>query len=400
MSKWETFKLRMALLKIWTVKNTTVFLELFMYILVILVLTGQIGENTPIFVWFGLDQLSSSMKDILTQEFNIGNVLLSVVTLVSSAIVVAGTVSTHAKRIALKDIKNPALKRSLIRAGLYFNKDGKLVKRLEEAAKIDIDGDNKIGDVDIEELPKENLLQGLKRSGEEFATIITFKPDKTEDADKLVEDIDMVDTAVALQKADKVVEESKEEFTLENAAETVVAAKEFLESEDGQILQAKTAEAVEDTGKAISVASVKTGSFFKKAAIATGHGFMTGLKFVGNGLAKGGKAVFIGGSAVGSWVKNGVVTVVSAIGRFFKNIFTKKQNNEQDEALAQMLAAKKIEKEQISKEEVIVEPVQETEKLEESKQEVQTKTVTTAPTPKKVNPKKDPLEALRQKYGR
>jgi hypothetical protein len=400
MGKWETFKLRMALLKIWAVKNTTVFLELFMYILVILVLTGQIGEDTPVFVWFGLDQLSSSMNDVLTQDFNMGNMLLSVVTLVSSAIVVVGTVSSHAKRITLKDIKNPALKRSLVRAGLYFNKDGKLVKRLEEAAKIDIDGDNKIGDVDIEELPKETLFQGLRRSGEEFATIITFKPDKVEDADKLVEAIDMVDTAVALQEADKVIEESKGEFTLEDAAETAVAAKEFLESEDGQILQAKTADAIETTGEVISTASIKTGSFFKKAAIATGHGFMTGLKFVGNGLAKGGKAVFTGGSAVGSWVKNGVVAVASAIGNFFKNIFTKKQDSAQDEALAQMLAAKKIEKEQITKEEVIVEPVQETEKVEEPKQEVQTKTVTAAPTPKKVNPKKDPLEALRQKYGR
>jgi hypothetical protein len=340
------------------------------------------------------------MNDVLTQDFNMGNMLLSVVTLVSSAIVVVGTVSSHAKRITLKDIKNPALKRSLVRAGLYFNKDGKLVKRLEEAAKIDIDGDNKIGDVDIEELPKETLFQGLRRSGEEFATIITFKPDKVEDADKLVEAIDMVDTAVALQEADKVIEESKGEFTLEDAAETAVAAKEFLESEDGQILQAKTADAIETTGEVISTASIKTGSFFKKAAIATGHGFMTGLKFVGNGLAKGGKAVFTGGSAVGSWVKNGVVAVASAIGNFFKNIFTKKQDSAQDEALAQMLAAKKIEKEQITKEEVIVEPVQETEKVEEPKQEVQTKTVTAAPTPKKVNPKKDPLEALRQKYGR
>jgi ribosomal protein L20A (L18A) len=342
------------------------------------------------------------MNDVLTQDFNVGNMLLNVVALISSAIVVVGTVSTHAKRIALKDIKNPALKRSLVRAGLYFNKDGKLVKRLEEAAKIDIDGDNKIGDVDIEDLPKENLLQGLKRSGKEFATIMTFKPGKLEDADKLIEENGLAETAVALQEIDESIKQSKEEFTLEDAAETAVAAKEFLESDEGQVLQAKTAEVIEDAGNTISAASVKTGSFFKKAATATGHGFMTGLKFVGNGLAKGGKAVFIGGSAAGSWVKNGVISIASAVGGFFKNIFAKKQNNEQDEALAKMLASKKIEKEQIQKEEIVEikeEQVQEI-KTEEPKVEPQTKTVTAAPTVKKANPKVDPLEALRQKYGR
>jgi len=387
MNKQEAFKLRMVLLKIWAIKNVTVFLEIFMYILVIMVLTGQIGKDTPIFVWFGLDQLSSSMNDVLIQDFNIGNMLLNIVTLISSAIVVIGTVSSQAKRIALKDIKNPALKRSLVRAGLYFNKDGKLVKRIEEATKIDIDGDNKIGDKDIEEFPHENIFEGIKRTGQEFFTIVSFKPEKIEDINKLVEENNMVETAVALQEAEAILKQSKKEFTLEDAAETIVAAKEFLESAEGQELQAKTTKIVELAGDKISEVSIKSGTFFKKALTSTGNGIVTAVKFIGTGIAKSGKFIFNTGSTIGNWIKSGITSLGSAIGKFFKKLFTKKQKSEQDSALTQILAAKKIEKEQIAK-------------IEQPKQEVQPKIETPVSAPKKVNPKVDPLEALRQKYGR
>jgi hypothetical protein len=355
-----------------------------MYILVLLVITGQIGEDTPVFVWFGLDQLSTSMNDVLTQEFNIGDMLLSVVTLLSSAIVVVGTVSAHAKRIALQDIKNPSLKRSLIRAGLYFNKDGKLVKRIEEAVKIDIDGDNKIGDKDIAEFPKENLLQGLKRSGQEFATIVTFKPERIEDVDNLVEENDMIKTAVALQEINESIKESKEKLTLEDAADTIIATKEFLESDDGKDLQTKAAAVIENTGNLISTTNAKVGTGFKKV---TGRGIITGLSFLGNNISKISKTTFNAIVSAGTWIKNGITSIGSGLGIFFTNLFNKKSDPEQDEALAKILASRKAEKATIENE-------------ERPKQVTQPKVASPAPVPNRVNPKKDPLEALKQKYGK
>ena len=403
MSKWEVFKLKTTLLKIWAIKNLTVFLELFMYILIILVLTGQIGEDTPVFVWFGLDNLSSSINDVLTQEFSMGDMLLKLVTLVSSAIVVVGTISAHSKRIALKDIKDPILKSTLIRAGLYFNKDGKLVKRIEEAVKIDIDGDNKIGDVDVEDFPKENLFQGLKRSGQEFATIITFKPGTKEDVDKLIETNNMVQTTLALQEIDEEIKESREEITLEDVAENVEAAKQFLQTEEGQALQAKVASAAQSTGDAVTNAAQvtgnavttgakATGNFFVRAAKGTVHGLAVAGKFVLSGLGKGAKGVFHGGAAAGSWIKNGIIFIGTSIGSFFKNIFSKKEDPEQEAALAQILAAKKSEN-VVQKEEVIVENVV-------AKPEVTVEVIKTAKNISAKSVKEDPLEALRKKYGR
>jgi hypothetical protein len=320
------------------------------------------------------------MNDVLTQEFNIGDILLNIVTLASSAIVIIGTVSTHAKKIVLKDIKNPALKRSLIRAGLYFNKDGKLVKRMEEVIKIDIDGDNKIGDKDMEEFPRENLLQGLKRSSEEFATIVAFKPEELEDVDALIEENNMVETATGLQEIKDSMKKSREQFTLEDAAETATATKEFLETKDGQKLQNKTNEIIKGT-------SLKTANTFKKAAITINYGIMTALSFIGNSSAKSIKFIFNGFTFIGGKVKNGIIN----IGNFFKKIFSRNNDPEQEETLAKILASKKIEKN---------EKLEVKKTVEQPKETTKPKTKSPTPAPKKAKAKLDPLEALREKYGR
>jgi hypothetical protein len=403
MGRWETFKLRVALLKIWAVKNATVFLELFAYILIILVMTGQIKENTPIFVWFGLDELSVSMNDVITNNFNVGNVLLSLVTVMSSAIVIIGTVSTHSKRIALHDIKSPTLKRSLVRAGLYFNKEGKLVKRIEEAFKMDIDGDNKIGDVDVESFPKEGLFKGLRRSGEEFVTIVTFKPEGENDFEKIVEKTNMVDTAAALQSIQDDIKSDRKQLTLKDVKDTVDDATEYLQTEEGQAFQAKVVEVAQTTGEIVKEKTVKTGNFFSRTSSKTwngmkvvgraiGSGTMNGLRFIGSVFAATGLGIFRFISAIGKWFLTGFRTIGGGFKDFFAKLTHQKEAEEQTDALAKVLAAKKASKGVMT--EMVKEVIQTVEVHQHSE------IITHATPTKKVESKEDPLETLRKKYGR
>jgi hypothetical protein len=179
MSKFEAFKMRAALLRIWALKNLGVFLNLFFVVGIILVFTGQINENTPVLGGIFGD-ISIALREALTQGFSTdrgGDIFVNSITAILTFLVTIGLLSTNVKRIAISDIKSVPLKRAMVSAGLYFNSDGKLVNRLEEAAKIDLNGDGKIGDtgLSIDDIPKEGLFPGLKRAGEELNTIMTLK---------------------------------------------------------------------------------------------------------------------------------------------------------------------------------------------------------------------------------
>jgi len=339
MTKKELFKLKMSLLRIWLFKNTKVFVELLMYILVISLLTGRIGNNTLILNLIGLDDLSVAIDDTLTNDFGIGDMLLNLVYVVSSAIVVVGTISSHSKQLVLADIKKPGTKMMLLRAGLYFNKDGKLVKRIEEATKIDLDGDNKIGDSDVEitDLPRENIIKGLKRSTEEFITIVTINPESMDDVDDILKANDMADSAEALEKIDESVV-----ATIKNVSATDVV--NFAQSEDGQKVKETINTLIEGATPVVGTALKHSGTFFNKvgsgiktSTFATGRFF----KRIGTGILTGigyaGKGVFKFGATIGGFVIN----TAKSFGGVIKNIFTKKDTVDQDAELARVLASKK-----------------------------------------------------------
>jgi hypothetical protein len=217
MSKFEAFKLRMALLKIWFVKNLVVFFELIFIVSMILVLTGQLPESTPI-----VGELSIAIREVITQKYS-DDFLVNLISMVLTLLVSVGMLSTNLKRIALSDIKSRNLKKALIQAGLYFNQDGKLVKRLEEATKMDISGDGKIGDSDIvvEDIEKGKLLPNLRRAGEELATIMTFKIETEEHAEQIKEKADLKQTEIALAKVAEAVSESVEKKITGDTAKAV-----------------------------------------------------------------------------------------------------------------------------------------------------------------------------------
>jgi hypothetical protein len=192
----KNFKLKTSLLRVWFVKNLTVFLQLTVLISVVLVLTGTVDSNTPVLGGvFG--ELSTNIRDIIDRDYNSGTIV-NLITVIFTLFVTIGTLSVRLERIALSDIKSPALKKALVQAGLYFNKDGKLVSRLEVAAKIDIDGDGKVGEVDIKEIPREKLLDGVKRASEEFMTIMNADIKQEDDLTETIEKANLGEAKAAL----------------------------------------------------------------------------------------------------------------------------------------------------------------------------------------------------------
>jgi hypothetical protein len=314
------------------------------FISVILILTGQIDQNTPVLgVIFG--DLSVSINEILNQRYS-DDIIVNLLTVVISLLVAVGTLSTNLRRIALSDIKNPELKKMLIRAGLYFNKDGKLVKKIEIATRMDLDGDNKIGDDDIHEIPRERFVPSLRRSVEELGTILTIKIESEAEVEQIKKDNDLLRTEEAIKAIAPVAIQSAREVTTEQI---------LLNSEE--VTEEKR-------------------NLFKAGLNLIGAGILAGAVFVRNTTVKAavGTGRFVKSSAIviGVFFKN----IGLAIGGFFKKLFTKKEK------------PLKVKKEKVVK-------------LKEARQPKPVKEkIVAQPKQQPVSTPVDPLEALRKKYGK
>jgi hypothetical protein len=248
MNKLDKFKLRISLLRIWVVKNLPVFLQLSILIAVIFALTGNLSPDTPI-----LGSLSSSVNDALVQT-DTGNFWLDLVTGIGTLLFSAGLLSSRLKSIALKDIKSKSLKKSLVLAGMYFDANGKLSKRLEKVTGIDLNGDGKIAGIDITEFPQENLIAGVFRTGEELITILTHKFETEQQIQEVKEELDFVETEQELNKGtNELVEDLKD--SLLKAVET-----EFEDPVKRDALLDKTSDILGKTGSGIITAAKFVGS--------------------------------------------------------------------------------------------------------------------------------------------
>ena len=199
------------------------FFKTLAYVLVALVLTGQISSETPIIRAIpGVVDLSTAIRDTLSEDYSIGDMWGKLLSSGVTLLITIGTFSAGLRSIALADIKNINLKRTLVRAGFYFNKDGRLVKKIEEATKMDLDGDKQIGDtgMTISEIKDEKLVDGLGRAGKELATIITADLKTAEHANELLQKTDLVETKIA---ADKVAEAAKAN-ALETSSQQITEA--------------------------------------------------------------------------------------------------------------------------------------------------------------------------------
>jgi hypothetical protein len=166
-------RLRVTLLRIWFVKNLIVFLRVFLFVSVILVIMGKITPETPVLgILFG--PLSVEISNVLNQNYD-NSTAINIITVVFSLLITIGVFSAKLKSITLSDIKSIKTKRALVAANLYFNSNGRLAKKIEEVAKIDLTGDGMIGDTDISayDIEHEPLFSGVKRSFGELKVIMS-----------------------------------------------------------------------------------------------------------------------------------------------------------------------------------------------------------------------------------
>ena len=173
LTKIEQFSLRLSLLRMWFIKNLTVFLWLAFIICVGLTFSGLIGKDTPV-----LGIIFGSLSDDIQGIFNNNEGWSTFYGISESIICLVIAVALCAKKmkaLSFDDIKSTKHKLLMVKAGLWFNEDGKLTKRVETITKTDIDKDGYIGEKKAEEIQKEeNIVEGLKRAGEEFVTIVTL----------------------------------------------------------------------------------------------------------------------------------------------------------------------------------------------------------------------------------
>ena len=131
---WANIRLRLSLLRIWFIKNIVLFLEVGLLICFICTFTGAITSETPvlgkIIVAIGFDSVAKEINDII-KEKQITNIMTFFTTALSVLITI-GIFALKAKSIAQTDIKNDKLKIALLKANLYFNYDGKLVKKVKK----------------------------------------------------------------------------------------------------------------------------------------------------------------------------------------------------------------------------------------------------------------------------
>jgi hypothetical protein len=201
----------MRLFRIWVVKNLATFIKLVAFLLILTIIAVIV---------FGLEYppITLILKEcgILPDDTE-GTVeqVVAIFGLIVSVSAGTGLISRSLKRLALTDIKSTSLKMALVKSGMYFNADGRLVKRIEEATQIDIDRDGKVGDsgVLIEDLPAEGILPGLKRAGQELNTIFTTKIESPEDATTIIKETDMEHTKTAVEALTKQVNKDAETAT-------------------------------------------------------------------------------------------------------------------------------------------------------------------------------------------
>ena len=196
---FEVFKIRMQLLRLWLLKNLSVIIKTALVVILILVMVNVI-DGKDFLPLFGMKQ-----SDVESIDWNTFDGIKNVIASLLSAGFSVYVFLRKTKSLAIEDIKSKELKIALIKARLYFNENGKLCKRLEESAQIDLDGDDKIGDTPITQVEDENLVTGIPRAIGELTTILTTKINVDADEDTVVEEAQL-DEALPVEEESSIEE--------------------------------------------------------------------------------------------------------------------------------------------------------------------------------------------------
>lgn len=210
---WETFKLKASLLRIWFFKNLKTFLLIALLVYLITILTGN---ATGGFLFGGLSEKIASV----TSASTVGDIIMNVLAVILSIGTTMGLFYKKVRGIRLQDIKSKKLKLALIGAGLYFNQDGKLVKRVEQIMQVDVDNDGKINKTPVDEVNQVvkdfNIIKGTVDAFSELKTILTSKIETQEDYRDLIQEAELKDTKDAFDELDGKVTLPSISVTLDN----------------------------------------------------------------------------------------------------------------------------------------------------------------------------------------
>lgn len=218
--KLTIFSIRMKLLKIWFLKNISLFIRIAIIIIIVLFLTNVLGSESFLVQVLGITELQDAFDSGSIHGWE------SAIAAVVSAALSVYYFLRKSKNLAIEDIKSRELKIALIKARLYFNENGELCKRVEEAANYDIDGDGKIGDNEVGEIKSESVITGIPKAIGELTTILTTK---IETEDKVVEDAELNEET---KEDSNIVTTSEKLYTEELGAPEVEEDTDSISLED------------------------------------------------------------------------------------------------------------------------------------------------------------------------
>lgn len=218
MTFWSTSKLRLTLLRIWFVKNILVFLQAALIVCIVLMLTGNITADTPILGTLIYPLFSELIDEIHQLSVNRDiEGLMDFCSVVISLCVSIALFTIKARSIAQNDIKSIKVKKALISANLYFNADGKLVKRQDTNGDGVIDYNDHAGEV------KGNFFTGIIDAIKEFIMIANADFSGTDEEDKEVYDniINQADLKSTAEGLDELDDQMKNTLKLKKANGTI-----------------------------------------------------------------------------------------------------------------------------------------------------------------------------------
>lgn len=220
---WTNFKLRSKLFGLWFLKNILVFIEAVIIVLFILTLTGTIPDV------FGLN--SSIQEATASKDW------VKICASVLSALSSVGLYISKAKSLTLADIKSDDLKLAMVKAGLYFNSDGKLVKKIEKITQTDLDHDGKIDETEEGKATANvGIISGGKRMIQEFITILkadfsSNKDDPNKTYNETLKAANLEQTEEGVKEATNIVGEKTGEAVEQISDKASTEATDKTESE-------------------------------------------------------------------------------------------------------------------------------------------------------------------------
>jgi len=277
--------LKLTLFRIWFVKNIMLFIMAFLLISLILMFTGCIHEDTFILGKL-IYPLFSPLIDSINKFTAGAQTLMDVLAVILSVLTTIGLFSIKVKNIAITDIKNKKLKLALIRAGLYFNEEGKLVKKEE----------GKNGE-EFKFETREGIFSGIVRAADELkvvvsATEVVSKEEAQEKLRNMNNEENIQEETQTMENNELIPEKTNEEAGIEIVAAAAEGSQTLTE---GMTTANDAIQLVKEISETEELTPEEKASIFREASEVIKRGFVKcwkGIKKAGSGIWNAIKKIF------------------------------------------------------------------------------------------------------------